>query len=81
MTLHDLGHITPKRTIRPKSNCPTPYKVAYRDVAAAGMALAKLVFRDEPGHTEKRTYLCPCGAWHLSSKPAWKPKKEAAHVH
>jgi hypothetical protein len=65
----------------PKRGCPTPGKVAYRDVAAAGMALATLVFRDEPGHAEKRTYLCPCGAWRLTSKPARKPKMAASHAH
>lgn len=52
-----------------RRRCPTPDKVKYRDSAAAALALSRA---GRNGHRElkspRRSYRCPCGRWHLTSK-------------
>ena len=51
-------------------NCPTPKKYAYRTRGEAQATLRRQWRQPRPGkHLPTRAYHCPCGAWHLSSKP------------
>lgn len=45
--------------------CPTPHKRAYRKRTSAIAAAIRASRRLGP----LRPYLCPCGRWHLSTKP------------
>lgn len=50
-------------------NCPTPWKMKYRDDIAAKIALARLTHKDRDDHRECRIYECPSkNHWHLTSK-------------
>lgn len=52
--------------------CPTATKTAFPDRIAADLALAEIqAEHDRAPVTEKvpvRSYLCPCGKWHLTAK-------------
>lgn len=54
-----------------RPTCPTPGKKRYpsRDHADEGMAI---MWRrgTHGGYLPVRVYLCPCGSWHLTHKPA-----------
>lgn len=51
-------------------NCPTPNKHAYPNREQAHASLRRQWRQPRPGkHLPTRAYRCPCGAWHLSSKP------------
>ena len=47
------------------SDCPTPTKTSYRTSGSAQAAAIRV--SRELGPT--RHYRCPCGKWHLSTKP------------
>lgn len=50
--------------------CPTATKTRYPDRIAADLALARIVAEADPLRPKKpvRSYRCPCGAWHLTSR-------------
>ena len=51
-------------------NCPTPNKNAYPNREQAHASLRRQWRQPRPGkHLPTRVYRCPCGAWHLTSKP------------
>jgi len=49
-----------------KCRCGKP--VGYKDRVAALYALARIQYKDKPGHNEKRVYRCDYGKFHLTSK-------------
>ncbi|AYN58528.1 hypothetical protein HOU70_gp47 [Arthrobacter phage Liebe] len=51
--------------LAPRPGCPHPAKGAYADEAAVSAALR----RSRVSGLPIRVYPCPCGAWHLTSKP------------
>lgn len=58
--------------------CPTPKKVAYESALAANAMLLRLWKAYERGdhdRHERSSYQCPCGSWHLTSRPSPKEKK------
>jgi len=57
-----------------KRLCPTPRKVGYRSRVDAVIALWHTSTSDDDRRHEKRAYRCPCGRWHLTSKPARSPR-------
>ena len=55
------------------TNAPC-FKVRYRSRRAAEDTLSAIWARVKPGRRlETRAYKCPCGWWHLTSKPARTP--------
>ena len=59
--------------------CPTPYKAAYKDHKHAIEGLRStqragyraVTVAGKTRRAECRVYPCPCGRFHLSSKPEW----------
>lgn len=50
--------------------CPTPYKRKHPTEHHAGQAISRAWRRGKHGGAlPVRCYLCPCGAWHITSKP------------
>lgn len=50
-------------------NCPTPHKLAFHSEQHALQVLRYWGYDGRPTRPQ-RAYQCPCGAWHLTSKPA-----------
>lgn len=57
------------RPANPRPKCPTPWKQSYRDHIAAKLGLSEIQRKGKQGHEERRAYHCPCGKFHLTSKP------------
>ncbi|CPZ76761.1 Uncharacterised protein [Mycobacteroides abscessus] len=54
------------------SGCPTPTKIRFRDRAAASLAMDRIGDRNGQHFANNlvRVYRCPCGGWHITSRPA-----------
>lgn len=57
--------------------CPTPGKSAYDSRAAAERAMGTFWHKMRNESAPTRSYRCPCGSWHLSSKPRRKRSNHA----
>lgn len=54
----------------PLPECPTPFKRKHPTKHHATQAMSRAWRRARHGGAlPTRVYLCPCGAWHLTSKP------------
>lgn len=51
------------------TDCPTPQKVAHPTRQQADRALGRAWRQGRNAHLPCRAYHCPCGMWHLTSKP------------
>lgn len=55
----------------PPTACPTPTKLAFHDQDHAQQTLRYWNYGNA-AYRPERAYPCPCGSWHLSSKPQRK---------
>lgn len=72
-----MKHQKNQKNRKARPACPTPHKAAYKDHKHAIEGLRStqragfrgLVINGKTRRAELRAYPCPCGRFHLSSKP------------